>query len=212
MSSLYIFGGSSTALEIREAAESTRTATAAIYFVVPAEEMPDGDRRICLDDLPEHAKDRDDAGFILSMSDLKLRNRCRDVAGSIGLHPRSVIHPLAFISPSASVGAGTYVAAYAIISAQATISSHALINYHAVVGHNARLGEHCRIHPGARIGGNCRIGDRAMIGANSFVYQGTTIGDDTVVDAMTYVDRDLDSGQVISVRKNGGRPLRRPFF
>ncbi|MDM4014550.1 DapH/DapD/GlmU-related protein [Roseiconus lacunae] len=208
MHTLYIFGGSSTALEIADAIPRKQ---AEVFHVVPVTEPHDGQTRIRIDRLEQHLEGRKETGYILSMTDVAIREECQSVATRLDLSPRSVIHPLAFVSPTAKVAQGAYLAAHSVVSANAVLQPHAMINFHALVGHDATLGEHCRLNPGARIGGNATIGDRVLIGANSFVYQGTKIGEDSVVDAMTSVRFNLSARQIISQHRNNGRPLKRPL-
>lgn len=56
------------------------------------------------------------------------------------------------------------------------------------------------INTGAAISGNCQLGDRVWVGANSFIFQGCKVGDDTRIDALTYVARDIDPGMLVTSR------------
>lgn len=210
---LYIFGGSSTALEIAEAAEiDCDRAFSQVVLVVPPSEMHNGKSRICIDDLDRHAAANAPAGYIISMIDQRIRNRCYEAAMHAGLRPISVVHPQAFVSPSAKIADGVYIAGFAVVSAEANVSSHAIVNFQCVVGHHSQIGDHTILNPGAKVGGSCMIGQRVRIGANSFVYQTKRIGDDVVIDAMTYVDCDVKAGHIVSCRNENGRPVRRPFI
>ncbi|QDV42289.1 Putative acetyltransferase EpsM [Stieleria neptunia] len=209
---LYIFGGDSTALEIFETAErSFESSSIEIYHVVPANEGPDGERRINIERLDTHAEGRL-GGYILSTANPAVRDSCRQTAEGLGLCPMSVIHPSATVSRTATIGNGVYVAAQAVVSAHAVVHDHVLINYHCVVGHHSEIGQDAVLNPGAKIGGRSAVGKRSLIGANSFVHQNRRIGDDVIVDAMTYVHQDIGDGLLISCRNKNGRPLRRPFF
>ena len=214
---IYIFGGDSTALEIHEAvrlADQQRVEAEryeGIFFVVPRDEDPDDFNRISIDSLDQHVGDSRQHRYIISMSDQSVRAACNDKAMEVGLRPESVIHPFAFVSNSATIQDGAYLAAYSVVSNEARVGSSTIINYHALVGHHTEIDKHVIINPGARISGRCRIGARSTIGANSFVHQGKSIGDDVMIDAMTYVDRDVPSQHILSVRNKDGRPVRRPF-
>lgn len=205
---LFVFGGHSTAIEIAEAAACLPRRFTEVAFVVPEEEGPNGSTRISIEVLGD--SDGIDGGyFILSMTDTTVRAKCLSIAESVGLRPASVVHPAAWISPSTVMGQGIYVAAGAAVSAHAQVDDHVMINFHALIGHDASVGQHTAINPGARVGGRCRIGQRVLIGANSFIFQGKSVGDDSVVDAMTYVDRDIDSGMICTSKSL--RVVKRPF-
>jgi tetrahydrodipicolinate N-succinyltransferase len=47
-----------------------------------------------------------------------------------------------------------------------------------------------------------QISDNVLVGANSFIFQGKSIGKDTSIDAMTYIDRDIPNNSVCSNRPN----------
>ena len=209
--SIFVFGGKSTALEIRDAALAVGFHKA--WFVVPDNEDPNGVDRIARSKLSEFvAINGIAAGFILSMSDHQVRRECFKAAESASLKPVSVVHPTAVLSPSAHLGDGSYVAACAVVSAEAIVQNHVLINYHAIVGHDCAIGDSSSILPAARIGGNCTVGARVMIGSGAFIHQGKKIGDDVVIDAMTYIDRDIPAGHICSCRRSEGKPIKRAFF
>jgi len=211
--SLYIFGGDSTALEIAEAASARwRDPAAQIFHVVPDNEAPDGETRISIDRICQHAAERQSLGFILSMPNQDVRASHQATAISRGRRPVTVIHPRAFVSPSAQIGEGVYIAAFAVVSSQAVVHDHVMINFQALVGHHGEVCEHAVLNPGAKIGGRSFVGPRTLVGAVAFVHQGKRVGEDVVIDALTYVDRDIESGHLYSCRNKNGRPIRRPFF
>lgn len=209
MKTLFVFGGKSTALEIREAAELRMDrARERVVLVVTEDEAPDGKSRITIDQLAQHVDRLDgEHGFILSMWNQQVRQQCLERAESAGLVPRTVLHPSAQISPSAKVGNGVYVAANAVVSSSAVVDDHVVVNFSVTVGHDSRIGSHSFLNPGARISGNVSLGRRVLIGANAIVFQGKTVGDDVLVDALTYVDRDIEPNMICSSKEL--RVLRR---
>jgi acetyltransferase EpsM len=208
---LYIFGGKSTALEIAETAETfLGDKFKKVVLVVPSSEPHDGEQRVCVDLLAEHIDRHAGGHYILSMSDQGLRRQCMRTAVESELIPTNIVHPQSSISPTAKLGKGIYVAAFAVISSGAMVDDHVVVNYQVVIGHDSEVNENVIVNPGAKIGGNARIGKRTLVGANSFVLQGQSVGEDVQIDAMTYVDRDIDDAMICSNR--GMRVLKRPFF
>ena len=208
-----MFGGDSTALEIAEAARELGEEIENVLHVVPREEGVDGISRIPIDELAQYAAaTANDSGYILSMADQDVRETCLKTAEDAGLNPATIIHPLTHVSKTAQLGEGVYVGSFSVISCSVVIEAHALINFQVTVGHHSHVGAHARLNPGARIGGRCHIGARATIGANAFVHQGRKVGEDAMVDALTYVDRDIDAAHIWSCRSLGKPPLRRPLI
>jgi UDP-3-O-[3-hydroxymyristoyl] glucosamine N-acyltransferase len=121
--------------------------------------------------------------------------------------PYSVIHPSAVISRSAKIGAGVFVGPLAVVSANAVVEDFSIVHIHASVGHDALVGEYSAILPGARISGNVRVGKRVFVGSNAFINAGVSVGDDSQVDALTYVARNVPEAMLCSVRLN--RPVPR---
>lgn len=209
LTTLFVFGGKSTALEIHEAAtRHVNRGLSGVVLVVMDDESPDGRSRITRADLPDRVAALDDsAGYILSMWNQKVRRQFLELAQSLGMVPFTVIHPSAQISPTATLGKGVYVAANSVVSTSARIDDHAVVNFNVTVGHDSQIGSHTFLNPGARISGNVTIGQRALIGANAVVFQGKRVGDDSLVDALTYVDRDIEPNMICSSKEL--RVLRR---
>ena len=196
---LLIFGGSSTALEVREVAAENYPQFEDIWHIIGNTEEKKAGRFYTEKELPglirgEPRRFR----YIITMSHSKIRESCEALCRELQIRPISIIHPRAFISKTAAIGQGTYIAANVSVSSHARIASHVSINFNVTVGHDAVIHQHTIVNPGARISGNVEIGRRVLVGSNSFVFQGKKIGSDTFIDAMTYVDRDVESGMICS--------------
>jgi sugar O-acyltransferase (sialic acid O-acetyltransferase NeuD family) len=200
---LFVFGGKSTALEIHEAAtRQLNRSLLGVVLVVMDDESPDGRSRITRAELPDRLAELDSAsGYILSMWNQEVRRQSQELAQSLGMIPFTVIHPSAQISPTATIGNGVYVAANSVVSTSARIYDHVVVNFSVTVGHDSQIGAHTFLNPGARISGNVSIGQRALIGANAVVFQGRRVGDDSLVDALTYVDRDIEPNMICSSKE-----------
>ncbi len=200
---LCVFGGKSTALEIAETARRFMSREyLRIVLVVPETETADGTSRLHVAKLREFvAACSVPVGYIISMWDQNVRREWFEVAETLGMVPRSVVHPSAYISDTATVGQGVYLAANVVVSANAVIADHVIVNYSVTVGHDSVVGSHSFLNPGARLSGNVTIGERVLIGSNSFVFQGLSIGDDCLIDAMTYIDRNIEPKMICSSKQ-----------
>ncbi len=196
---LLIFGGSSTALEVREVAAEFYPQFEDIWHIIGDMEAKKPGSFYTERELPEKIRGANSRfRYILTMSHSKIRESCETLCRELQIRPASIIHPRAFISKTAALGQGVYVAANASISSFAKVASHVSINFNVTVGHDAIINQHTIVNPGARISGNVEIGKRVLVGSNSFIFQGKKIGNDTFIDAMTYVDRDIDTGMICS--------------
>lgn len=208
----FVFGGRSTALEIAETIGLSHPGHTVVH-VVGNEEDDSADNHVRLADLQsiwQPANRESQYPYILSMANHQIRVAKRENAEALGLKATTVIHPDATLMPSASIAPGCYIAAGARISSQAKIGPHSVINYNVIFGHDSCSGIDLVINPGASIGGNVAIGQRVLIGANSFIFQGTSIGDDCQVDAMTYVNQAVPDAHIASCRARTHLP--RPGF
>jgi len=200
---LLVCGGKSTALEIAEVARRFMAAEySPVLLAVPDTEEADGVSRIHQRDLRQCvSRCASPARYIISMWDQHIRQQWLELAESLDLTPANVIHPSVYLSDSARVGRGVYLAANVIVSVGAVIEDHVIVNYGVTVGHDSVVGSHSSLNPGARLSGHVTIGQRVMIGSNAFVFQGVSVGDDCLVDAMTYIDRNIEPRMICSSKQ-----------
>lgn len=200
---LFVFGGKSTALEIAEVARRFPCDRfSRIVLVVPESEEADGTVRVRVGALPQCvATSSDTSGFIISMWDQELRRQWLQTAHELGLEPWSVVHPSAYVSDTATIGNGVYLAANVVVSANAVIEDHVVVNFSVTIGHDSRIGSHTFLNPGARVSGHVTVGQRVLVGSNAFIYQGLTVGDDCLIDAMTYIDRNIAPRMICSSKQ-----------
>lgn len=192
---LYIIGGASTALEIREAIELISNPYDCIVNVIE-----NGGNCRCSyvedADLEVHLQRSLEKFYIIGFTDQKLRAKYRELLESQGAIPANVIHPTAVLSKSAMLGVGNYVAAYAVISSETRVGNHNIVNIATSLGHNTIIGNDNMFNPGTRISGCVEIGNRCLFGANAFVYQGVHICSDCLIDAMTYLNQNLEEPSI----------------
>jgi len=197
---LLIFGCSSTALEIFDViTEHYSNRFTEVHFIVGDNEKHRIENSIIEKNLNEYIQNKKGKiFFIISMSNQIIRYKCLKFIEINKLSPFTVIHPKSSIANSAKIGNGVYIAANVSVSSNAKIHNHVIINFNAVIGHDSVINHHTIINPGAVIGGRVNIGERVLVGANSFILQGKKIGSDTSIDALTYIDRDIEDRKICS--------------
>lgn len=193
--SLYIIGGASTALEIREAIELISNSYDCIVNVI---ENGGNCRYSYVEDadLVAHLKRSSGKSYIIGFTDQKMRAMYRELMESNGAIPVNVIHPTAVLAKSAMLGVGNYVAAHAVISSEARVGDHNIVNIATTLGHNTIIGNNNIFNPGTRISGCVVIGDGCLFGANSFVYQGVQVCSSCLIDAQTYLNQNLEEPSI----------------
>lgn len=199
---LLIFGGESTALEIFETIE-THCADdfSKVLLVIRDGEKIDSAYNFINDSEVKSYVKKNRCFYIIGFTNQNLRKQMQDTMKSLSVKPTNIIHPSSTIFNSARIGAGNYIGANTVISHKAKISNHCIININSTIGHNSIIESNCIILPGARVGGNVSLGKRVLIGSNSFILQGKSIGDDCLVDALTYVDRDISNNNICTSKK-----------
>lgn len=200
---LLIIGGKSVALKIRDTIEyGYNNCYSSVINVIGDEESPECSDTIRDFQLLQILNKGGNFVYIIGFSNPNLRKKYQ-----LLLKPKfkevSIIHPTAVVSPSAQIGTGIYIGANVVISSNAILKGSSLINFNATIGHDAVIGENCTINPGARISGHDIIGDNVLIGANAFIFQGVSIGNDTQVDALTYIRKDIGSNKVCTSNFHG---------
>lgn len=210
MKTLLVIGGSSTALEIRECADLFyKDKYEAIYNVIGDNEVSSLDNVIHDGELDTFLINKD-IDYIIGFTNQKLKKLFSEKLYMAA--PVTIIHPMSCISPSAHIGNGTYVGATAIVSSNANVGSGCIVNIGASIGHDSIVGDNCVFNPGARVSGNCKIGARTLFGANSFVFQGKSVGEDCAIDALTYIDRNIDDKKICTNNAGALRIYKNRFF
>jgi UDP-3-O-[3-hydroxymyristoyl] glucosamine N-acyltransferase len=194
MSVLIVFG-SRTALEVAEAAElGDRNPFGEV--VVRYFSEPEFSKSLAPDVESKH----ESIYFHAGVADVIAKREIVSACLARKWIPYTVIHPSAVIARDARIGNGVFVGPLAVVSSNAKIEDFAIVHIHSSIGHDAIVGEYSAILPGARVSGNVRVGNRVLVGSNAFINAGVSIGDDSQVDALTYVARNLDPSMLCSVR------------
>lgn len=192
MKTLYIVGGSSTALEIREVANLYYSEMYDRMFNVVADGESCAYSFIEDNQLVNSIHEGGEVSFIIGFTNVALKQKYIALFMNNGGIPANIIHPDTFIASSAKIGRGNFITCQSIISTQVTIGDHNIINYQVMIGHDAIIGNNCTLNPGCKLSGHVKLGDNCMVGSNSFILQGVKVGSDIKIDAMTYINRDIE--------------------
>lgn len=107
-----------------------------------------------------------------------------------------LVHPAATVSFFTGIGEGTVVMPGAVVGPHSNIGRFCLINTLSSVDHDGLMLDFASLAPGALAGGNVRIGRRSAISMGAVIRHGISVGDDSVVGARSYLNKDLESHQV----------------
>ena len=118
------------------------------------------------------------------------------------------IEPGAIIRQGVALKEGAIVLMNAVINEGAIIGEKTMIDMGAVIGSNAIIGNNCHVGANSVIAGvleppslnPVQIGDNCFIGASSVVLEGVSIGKNSIIGAMTLVNKDVpDNSLVIGI-------------
>lgn len=126
-----------------------------------------------------------------------------DWAKSRGFILASYISPFAYVDPEAEIGGGSIIMEANVIQSKARIGRSVVLWSGNHVGHLSSIGAGSFISSHAVIGGATQIGERCYLGLNATIRDGVSIGSQTVVGALTYVDKDFPPNLVLH-----GNPAR----
>jgi acetyltransferase-like isoleucine patch superfamily enzyme len=84
----------------------------------------------------------------------------------------------------------------AIIGPNTRIGKFCIVNSQASIDHDGLMLDFSSLAPAAILGGNVRIGTRSAICIGSVIKQNIFIGDDSIVGANSYLNKDLSNNQV----------------
>jgi sugar O-acyltransferase (sialic acid O-acetyltransferase NeuD family) len=126
-----------------------------------------------------------------------------------------LVHSSAIISIYTQIGVGTVVMPGAIVGPNSTIGSFCILNTKASIDHDCVMSDYSSIAPGVITGGTVRIGLRSAISIGAIIKHGISIGEDTVIGANSYVNKNIEGFSVaygspvkiIRVRKAGEKYL-----
>lgn len=108
----------------------------------------------------------------------------------------SLIHASATISSFTTIGDGTVVMPKAVVGPNSKVGRFCLVNTQASIDHDCVMLDFSSLAPGSVTGGAVQIGIRSAVSIGATIKHGLKIGNDSVVGANSYLNKDLPSNQV----------------
>ena len=105
----------------------------------------------------------------------------------------SLIHHSSIIGISSKIGEGTIVMPKAHIGPNSDVETFCIINTNASIDHDCYVKAFASLAPGVLTGGNVKIGFRSAVSIGTVVKHNISIGDDTVIGACSYVNKNIES-------------------
>jgi sugar O-acyltransferase (sialic acid O-acetyltransferase NeuD family) len=107
-----------------------------------------------------------------------------------------LVHTSATVSSFTSIGNGTVVMPKAVIGPNSKVGKFCLINTQSSIDHDCVMLDFSSLAPAAVTGGTVQIGLRSAVSIGATIKHGLKIGDDSVVGANSYLNKDLPNNQV----------------
>jgi sugar O-acyltransferase (sialic acid O-acetyltransferase NeuD family) len=102
-----------------------------------------------------------------------------------------LIHASAVISSFASIGDGTIVMPGSVVGPNTEIGRFCILNTRSSIDHDCVMADYSSLAPGVTTGGKVGIGLRTAVSIGAVIKHDVSIGDDCVVGAHSYVNKNL---------------------
>ena len=113
-----------------------------------------------------------------------------------GIHFPALVHSSAIISYFSNIGDGTVAMPHAVVGPNSNVGRFCILNTQSSIDHDCSMADYSSLAPGAVTGGNVSVGIRSAISIGAIVKHGLNIGDDSVIGANSYLDRDIPPNTV----------------
>ena len=108
----------------------------------------------------------------------------------------SLIHKSAVIGIKSKIGNGTVVMPQVNVGPNSTVGELCILNTSSTIDHDCQMQSYSSIAPGVITGGIVKIGIRSAVSIAVVIKHGIVIGDDVVIGANSYVNKDLGNNLV----------------
>lgn len=108
----------------------------------------------------------------------------------------TVISKNSFINLKVVIGRGTFVASGVLINFNSRIGNHCIINSSCSIDHDNFFNDFSSVGPGVITGGNVELGKKSFIGIGSVVKNKIKIMNNTIVGAMSLVNKNCTENSV----------------
>ncbi|MFC7436649.1 acetyltransferase [Hydrogenophaga bisanensis] len=115
---------------------------------------------------------------------------------SSNLYFPPLIHSSAVISLFCEIGDGVVIMPKAVIGPNCKVGNFCLINTQSSIDHDCEMSDYSSLAPASATGGFVRIGLRSAISIGAVVKHGIRIGDDCVIGANSYLNKDLPNNLI----------------
>ena len=136
--------------------------------------------------------------FAIAIGDNAIRESIyrKLVLSSPNLHFPALVHSSAVVSFFTEIGDGTVIMPKAVIGPKSKVGKFCLINTQASIDHDCLMLDFSSLAPAAVTGGMVKIGLRSAICIGAIIKHGIKIGDDSVVGANSYLNKNLPNNQI----------------
>ncbi|QWD76442.1 acetyltransferase [Polynucleobacter sp. MWH-UH24A] len=137
--------------------------------------------------------------FAIAIGDNAVREKKYNelIAATPNLYFPPLVHSTAVISFFTNIGDGSVIMPKAVIGPNSNVGMFCLINTQASIDHDCLMLNYSSLGPAAVTGGMVIIGQRSAISIGATIKHGLKIGDDCVIGANSYLNKDLPNNQVV---------------
>jgi len=138
-------------------------------------------------------KNINELSFAIAIGDNSARERVYNemIAAKPSLHFPALVHASAVISFFSDIECGALIMPLSIIGPNSKIGKFCIINTRASLDHDCLMLDYSSLAPAVVTGGNVTIGKRSAVSIGASIKHGLQVGDDTIVGAHSYLNRDL---------------------
>ena len=108
----------------------------------------------------------------------------------------SLIHQSAVIGINSQIEEGSVIMPNSNIGPNSKVGKCCIINTHSSIDHDCILSDFVSLAPGVITGGNVKVGELSAISIGAVCKHGIKIGNDSVIGASSYVNKDVGNSVV----------------